>query len=76
MRHSDWSLLLVPSFRRVFRQFLRSRQTGEGNQKRLDFLALHTNDSGENGLQNGPASDKPVRSGPVFLSALLFSKIF
>ena len=70
MRHSDWGLLRNLVFRRFFRQLLRSCQAGEGNQERFDFLALHTDNSRENGLQNGPTSDKPVRPSPVFLAAL------
>ena len=70
MRRSTNGLPLVPSVLRLFRKLRRPWQAGEGNQECLDFLALHANDSGENGLQNGPAPNQPVCPGPVFLAAL------
>ena len=66
----DLRSLSVPGFPGLVQCLRRPRQTGEGNQKRFDFLAIHLSNSRKDTLQNGPAPDQPVCSGPVFLDAL------
>ena len=61
-------LFRSPAVQRFFLQFLRPRQTGQGNQKCLDRLTVRVDDSWKHTLQNQAMLDKAVVPGAAFLA--------